>query len=299
VESTYRKKRYPKYNRYGKNRKDKREEDFVQNIMKQIAVCCIIFLVIFGMNNINSPITDKLMGQIKSALVYTVDFNKTYKSVATFANSLGTKDSSGSVSIKDEDIPKEMNNPSSQGNDSDINTLQNNLNDTADQKDGHLEGKLDLDSQEQIPAEAQGTAVKINQKIVVPLNGVVTSKFGMRNHPLFQKDLFHTGIDIDGKKGENIVAAIDGEVEEVGYNDNYGKYVRLKHEDDIYTFYAHCSEVSVKKGQQVKNGDIIAKVGDLGITVGAHLHFEISKKDKVLDPLQYIDLPLDPNMTDE
>ncbi|MGE4284075.1 MAG: M23 family metallopeptidase [Clostridia bacterium] len=298
MESTYRKRRYPKYDRYGKNKKNNKEEDFVQNVIKQVAVCGVIFLVIFALKSLNAPMTNSIVSQLKSAITYTIDLNKTYKDVAAFTENLSSNNNRGNpIDIKDgetstdiKDMPRVEDSTKPNAKETDLQVLE-------EQNDDYLEGKLDLDLSEKTPVEAQKSVITINQDITIPLNGVVTSKFGMRKHPLFQKDLFHTGIDIDGKKGENIVAAMDGQVEEVGYNDEYGKYVRLKHKDDIYTFYAHCSEVMVKKGEQVNMKDVIAKVGDLGIAAGTHLHFEILQKEKILDPLKYIDLPLDPNMT--
>jgi murein DD-endopeptidase MepM/ murein hydrolase activator NlpD len=309
MESTYRKRRYGRYNYHAKNKKNRSQEEFVENVIKQVIACCVIFLLIFGLKNINSPITNLIISHIKSALSYTLDFNSTYKSVATFTENLGIINRKSGEVKKNTNVTTGPDGPQqdikidSQNQDSNNlikidGTDSNGINNISDNKPEKLDNKLMLDFQEEPTVEVEKADVKIKQKMVPPLNGVITSKFGMRKHPLYQKDLFHYGIDIDGKKGENIVAAMDGEVVETGYNDTYGKYIKLKHQDDIYTFYAHCNEIMVKKGQQVKIKDVIAKVGDSGVVLGEHLHFEIWNKDKVLDPMKYIKLPLDPNMAD-
>ncbi|MDK2799424.1 MAG: hypothetical protein PWP27_787 [Clostridiales bacterium] len=296
MEGTYRKKRYANYKSRTKNKRNREQDNFIQNVIKQIAVCSIIFLLIFGLKNINSSITNSITNQIKLVLSYTVDVNKVYKSVETFTENIGLmnqEDSKDKYKNKEVSDKKKIENIDVQQNDtSDIQQQKNQL-ETNDNDTNALEGDLSLEFQDEIPVRVERESIKISDKISVPLEGVITSKFGMRKHPLYQKNLFHYGVDIDGGKNADIVAVMDGEVIEVGYDNNYGKYIRLKHKDDISTFYAHFNEVTVKKGQKVKRNDMIGKVGDSGAALGAHLHFEIWKKDKVLDPMKYIDLPLD------
>ncbi|MBC7765682.1 MAG: M23 family metallopeptidase [Hyphomonadaceae bacterium] len=122
-----------------------------------------------------------------------------------------------------------------------------------------------------------------------PMAGALTSKFGMRFHPVYKKELFHYGVDIAGEINHTIYAAADGKVLEVGKNDVYGKFVRIAHTDDFETFYGHLNGYTVKKDAQVKKGQAIAKMGNTGLVVGpGHLHFEIRKNKKALDPLSFI-----------
>ena len=73
----------------------------------------------------------------------------------------------------------------------------------------------------------------------------------------------------------------------------YGKNIKIKHTDGTITVYAHCSEITQIEGSKVKQGDIIAQVGNTGYSTGTHLHFEIWKNEKALDPILYIDVPQD------
>lgn len=113
--------------------------------------------------------------------------------------------------------------------------------------------------------------------------GVTTSAYGERWNS------FHKGIDIAGNTGENVFAAIDGEVIYAQYNNGgYGNLITIKHDNDMTTYYAHLSEIKVSKGDKVKKGDIIGFIGNTGFSTGPHLHFELRVNDKPVDPTKYI-----------
>lgn len=120
--------------------------------------------------------------------------------------------------------------------------------------------------------------------IQMPLKGRVTSEFGYRMHPIYDEYLFHSGIDIGGDYGEEIVAALSGEVVEAQYSDSYGYYIRLKHSDGLETRYAHCQKLLKEVGRRVNKGDVIAEVGSTGVSTGPHLHFEIISNGNYVNP---------------
>ncbi len=121
-----------------------------------------------------------------------------------------------------------------------------------------------------------------------PLFGVITSKYGYRDHPIIENASFHTGLDIAAKNGTGISAFADGTVIESGKNKTYGNYLLIEHKNGIRSFYGHNSRLSVKKGQAVKLGQKIAEVGSTGMSTGPHLHFEVRKGTTRLDPALYI-----------
>ena len=113
-------------------------------------------------------------------------------------------------------------------------------------------------------------------KGIMPVNGIVTSEFGIRRNPFDKKEKdFHTGIDIAQRKGYFIKSAFDGVVTETGYTDIAGNYIKIKTDDHIQTFYGHTQFVFVKSGEKVIKGQVIATVGDSGLVTGPHLHFEV------------------------
>ena len=101
----------------------------------------------------------------------------------------------------------------------------------------------------------------------------------------------HVGTDYMPENGEgsDIFAVADGTVIKAKYgNTGYGRYIILDHDDSIHTVYAHCADLFVKEGDEVKAGDIIASVGSSGNSTGTHLHFELRHNGMYLDPEKYI-----------
>lgn len=124
-------------------------------------------------------------------------------------------------------------------------------------------------------------------KYIWPAKGRVTCPYGKRQHPITKKESFHTGIDIGGNLNSNIVASLGGEVVSSGwYNSVYGNVVIINHGNNIQTFYAHLEKTLVKVGQEVNQGDIIAKMGTTGLSTGPHLHFEIRINGEHVDPIK-------------
>jgi uncharacterized repeat protein (TIGR02543 family) len=117
----------------------------------------------------------------------------------------------------------------------------------------------------------------------------ISSPYGERRHPTTNKMSFHYGIDLAAPEGTNIIASSDGIVVESTYSNGYGYYVTIRHYDGRKTKYAHCSELLVKEGEKVKKGQVIAKVGNTGMSTGSHLHFEIIINDERLNPEDYVD----------
>lgn len=112
--------------------------------------------------------------------------------------------------------------------------------------------------------------------------GVVTSVFGEKSRG------GHRGIDIAVPSGTLIGAACDGVVTFVGYNDIYGNMVKIRHDDNTETLYAHASEILTTEGEEVKKGETIAKVGSTGRSTGPHLHLELIYKGSPINPVDYI-----------
>ena len=120
-----------------------------------------------------------------------------------------------------------------------------------------------------------------------PSSTYVTSAFGMRDHPLFGNERPHSGIDVAGSAGSEVLAADSGTVAVATYSSSYGNYVTIYHSNGDYTLYAHMSSLAVSAGQSVTQGDVIGYVGSTGWATGPHLHFEIRVNGSTVDPLSY------------
>lgn len=130
--------------------------------------------------------------------------------------------------------------------------------------------------------------IKKNYKLNHAIVGTVTSTFGVRESDNKIVTPYHSGIDVAANKGTNIYASLSGEVITAGTDNAYGKYIMIQ-TDNVVTLYAHCSELKVKKGQKVKQGELIAKVGSTGWATGPHLHFEIRLDERLVNPADVLD----------
>ena len=123
---------------------------------------------------------------------------------------------------------------------------------------------------------------------VLPVQGTLTSAFGARTDPVGGQEGFHYGLDLAAEEGTKIGAFADGTVRETGENAGYGNYLVIGHADGFATLYAHCSSLHVRAGQQVTRGEKVAQVGQSGKATGPHLHLELWKDGRALDPAAYL-----------
>ena len=122
-----------------------------------------------------------------------------------------------------------------------------------------------------------------------PVDGQVSSSYGYREHPKTGERDFHSGIDIAAGPGLPVKATADGIVSFSGWSGGSGNLVALEHGFGYSTFFAHNRLVVVKVGQKVKRGDILSYVGSTGNSTGPHLHYEVWKEGKSLDPITFIE----------
>jgi murein DD-endopeptidase MepM/ murein hydrolase activator NlpD len=121
-----------------------------------------------------------------------------------------------------------------------------------------------------------------------PANGRLSSRYGVRYHPILHRRKLHTGDDIAAGYGSSIKAAKGGRVLYSGWKKGYGNTVIIDHGGGVTTLYGHASKLDVKAGQPVKGGQTIANVGSTGYSTGPHLHFEVRKNGKPINPTPYL-----------
>ena len=119
-------------------------------------------------------------------------------------------------------------------------------------------------------------------------SGWLSSYFGMRADPFTGKNEMHKGVDFAGKLGSNVVAVASGVITWAGRRYGYGNLVEVNHGNGYSTRYGHNEKISVKVGDAVKKGQIIAKMGSTGRSTGPHVHFEVLHNGKQVDPMSYI-----------
>lgn len=118
--------------------------------------------------------------------------------------------------------------------------------------------------------------------------GVVTSGYGYRRHPITGRRSMHNGIDISAKQGTDILAMADGLVIFAGRKSGYGNIVEIRHGNGLETWYAHNQRNRVKEGDLVRKGQVVANLGSTGRSTGPHVHFEVRKNGKPVNPSAYL-----------
>lgn len=243
--------RYPRHsNIVRRRRRNTRDAGNLNKIiLRQLLISILLLAVILLIRSINSPVTNYLTGMVRQMLTESIDMDGVYRSVENF---LGIKGIEGP-------------------------------------KDDTDESGLAIPANAPVSGSQNNKASDIEASLIKPLDGYITSYFGKRTNELTNAEELHYGIDIGAAKGDRIKAALGGTVSDTGSDKSYGNFVKIDHGKGLSTVYAHCSFISVMKGQKVKQGDVIASVGDTGKASGYHLHFELWKDGTALDPLNYMD----------
>ena len=187
---------------------------------------------------------------------------------------------------------------------SNMKTLQQSYINDLSEDEKQLQEQITAYKQEQAQIEAQIFAANNNIDANIQYTGgqmlwpvaisgtVITSGYGVREHPIQGVAKQHTGIDIgNAPLGTPVVAAADGIVTYAGWLGGYGNCLMVNHGDGIVTLYGHGNEVLTTVGSEVKQGDIIMAVGSTGNSTGPHLHFEIRVNGNFTNPLNYVKIP--------
>ena len=140
------------------------------------------------------------------------------------------------------------------------------------------------DGREIIWVNGDGVGGESGQGMRMPVNGRVTSGFGSRFHPILGYRRMHAGLDLAARYGSPIVAAADGRVTSSGWAGGYGNMVKIAHFDHIDTMYGHMSRIVVRAGAMVRQGQVIGYVGSTGLSTGPHLHYEVLKNGRPVNP---------------
>ncbi|MEM6907608.1 MAG: peptidoglycan DD-metalloendopeptidase family protein [Pseudomonadota bacterium] len=131
--------------------------------------------------------------------------------------------------------------------------------------------------------EASGVGEQ-RRGLVAPVPGPISSGYGMRRHPILGYRRMHAGMDFRARSGTPIVAVTDGRVTSAGRAGGCGIAVRLEHGGGLATRYCHMSRMAVRRGQQVKRGQVIGYVGSTGLSTGPHLHYEMYRNGRSINP---------------
>jgi len=293
-------------NRYQPQETRKIKGKMINKMIIQMIVCVIIYTCIYMLQYSNYLFSKDMVDKTKEVLSYDISIENLYNKSNEFFLNLQKKINWGvnnepndNVNEEAQDQNTEETNIENSNAESSENTSEANNenvdNSEISQNDASTEvtnndttqlavGGADETQQEEEKSQEEQDIeyVKQNVSIIWPIKGVITSRFGNRT-PTKIVTANHKGLDIAGNMGDNIVSAMDGTVVQYSEEGDYGKHLRIQ-SGEVLTLYAHCSELLVQEGSIVKQGDVIAKVGATGRATGPHLHFEIRRDDRFINP---------------
>jgi murein DD-endopeptidase MepM/ murein hydrolase activator NlpD len=119
--------------------------------------------------------------------------------------------------------------------------------------------------------------------------GKINNEFGFRRNPFGGRSYeFHPGLDIDGEKGDLIVAPANGVISKAGWQGGYGNLIEIDHGNGLKTRYGHLSKIDVQVGDSVQKSQPIGLIGSTGRSTGPHLHYELRLNDKAVNPRRFL-----------
>ena len=293
-------------NRYQPQETRKIKGKIINKMIIQMIVCVIIYTCIYMLQYSNYLFSKDMVDKTKEVLSYDISIENLYNKSNEFFLNLQKKINWGVNNEQNDNVNEEAqdqnteetnienSNAESSENTSEANN-ENVDNSEISQNDASTEvtnndttqpavGGADETQQEEEKSQEEQDIkyVKQNVSIIWPIKGVITSRFGNRT-PTEIVTANHKGLDIAGNIGDNIVSAMEGTVVQYSEEGDYGKHLRIQN-GEVITLYANCSELLVQEGSTVKQGDVIAKVGATGRATGPHLHFEIRRDDRFINP---------------
>lgn len=273
-----------------------------RKVSTQILICLIIYGIFYCINNTNSLFSNDMKQKTKEILNTDINFSQIYSNlkcnIERFFQNIQTN-SNDQNSIKSTDNTEKNEETS-------INDIQNNdeniggaiedinlqIGETSEIEEVQKQNSEEVDKNseqenneviELSQMEQDANFIKENISIIKPINGTISSRYGLRNPTTVTVPKNHTGIDLAETTGTKIVSATDGTVILNSSKGDYGKHLKIQNGDAIF-IYAHCSKLYVNEGDIIQQGQEIAEVGATGNATGPHLHFEIRYQNRLIDP---------------
>lgn len=275
------------------NSTSKKEYRLFKRLILQICICLVIYFIFYLIRNSNYIFSEDVLKKAKEFLSYDINFENIYNQAqdyynnnlkAFFIKENNEEDNTNiEQNIESNDIESTTQNQVEEiqggiGGGEDVSEIAEV---SADETPNtQIENKVEL-SQMEIDAND----IKANCSFILPLKGTITSRYGLRT-PTDIISANHGGIDIGVNEGTVFVAAMEGVATLVSGEGTYGNHIFIQN-GDVTTVYAHCKTLYIKQGEKVQQGQKIGEVGSTGNATGPHLHFEVRKADRKVNP-EYI-----------
>ena len=289
------------------NRTEKNKISLFKKMLMQMAICAVIYIIFYLIKNSNYIFSEDVINKTKEFLSYDINFGYIGQQITAFIDNNKDKFSFLGIGNEEENptngeaeesnITNEINTVNEEGVTNTVNEtveeneIDNNTINTVGGIGGASTNEIVDETKESEKEKSQEEKdieyLKANFSFILPVTGTVTSRYGEREETEVVS-ANHQGIDIGANEGTPIYASMDGVVTVSSEEGEYGKHIDITN-GDVLTRYAHCSKLLVKEGDEVKQGDKIAEVGSTGNSTGPHLHFEIRRDNRTINPDKILD----------
>lgn len=258
------------------------------SLMRKLFCQVLSSICIFGILYFLSQNNSQAMELIKPVLSEDTDFNQIYTRLDGLIKNIGNEmrnvETIDNNEVENNSVTDVQNNLANDIQmESNVTTVSS-VQDVQNSDEGMGGGNESIDSETDLDV----IYIKKNGSFIKPISGRITSGYGPRA-PTNIVSANHAGVDIGANTGADIVASMEGKVEVVSSQGDYGNHLKITN-GEISTLYAHCSKIVVNEGDSIKQGQKIAEVGSTGRATGPHLHFEIRRNNKTVDPLKIVEI---------
>ena len=269
------------------NAGNKVQYGMLKKVILQVLICMLIYFIFYLIKNSNYIFSEEVVNKTREFLSYDINFQGIYTQTEKYYNEVIKPIINNQSDSKEEQNVNEQVNEEGGigGGEEGVELLNNEIQQTSADEIKEEDKKEDENQKPLSQMEIDANDIKANYNLILPLKGTVTSRFGSRT-PTDIVSANHAGIDIGVNEGTVFTASMEGTVTSVSSEGSYGNHIYIQ-KDDVTTLYAHCKTIYLKQGDTVIQGQKIGEVGSTGKATGPHLHFEIRKANRVVNP-EYI-----------
>lgn len=250
-----------------------------KRLMKQIFLCFIIYMFFYIINNSNYIFSEEFLNRTKQIFTENTNIYNIYLNIKNnLINSLSTKE--------EEIVENTIENQTENNNV----IIENQISESLSLNDENIGGateaikeNIETEENKETLLDKDVKYIKENINFIVPVQGKISSTFGWRTPTTKTVPKYHTGLDIAANTGTIIKSATEGTVILSSSEGDYGNHLKIQ-SGEIIIVYAHCNKLYISEGEYVKQGQEIGEVGTTGNSTGPHLHFEIRREDRYIDP---------------
>ena len=275
------------------NGSEKKDIKVFKKLIIQIVICLFIYGVFYLIKNSNYIFSEDFINKAKEVLSYDTNFGELYNNAKNTIIDFFNKDeqavtTEGNQEKKDDEQEENKESNTDNAEQKEKNSSSENTENVAQDGIGGA-----VETQETVPVlseeEQRIQTIKNTATFIKPVEGPISSKFGLRNPTTSTVPKNHTGTDIAANMGAKIKSATEGEVVLVSSEGDFGNHLKVQI-GQVSVIYAHCNKIYVNQGDKITQGQEIGEVGSTGNSTGPHLHLEIRLNEVPIDPEKILEL---------